>query len=92
MSTVNITFRVDKELKNQASQVMEAVGLNMSSAFTVFLKAIVREGGLPDGVAIDPFYSLENYNELKRRVQEYESGNVNMIRTTMEEIESWTSS
>jgi DNA-damage-inducible protein J len=41
------TIRIDPELKEQASAIYEELGLNLSSAVNVFLKATVREGGMP---------------------------------------------
>ena len=42
-----VSIRTDKKLKAQAEKIFEMVGLNMSSAFNVFLKAAVRERGIP---------------------------------------------
>ena len=84
MKTKNVTFRMDAELKNQTDEIMKEVGLNMSTAFTVFCKAIVREGGMPMSLLIDPFYRKENTDELKRRIKGYESGETQMIDMTAE--------
>ena len=40
-------MRIDPELKDEASQVLEALGLNLTTAVTMFLKEVVREQGLP---------------------------------------------
>ena len=40
-------MRIDPELKDEASQVPEALGLNLTTAVTMFLKEVVREQGLP---------------------------------------------
>ena len=40
-------MRIDPELKEEASQVLEALGLNLTTAVTMFLKEVVRVQGLP---------------------------------------------
>jgi DNA-damage-inducible protein J len=47
MSTTNINFRVDAELKARAEQLFEEIGLPMTTALTVFLKRAVAEGRMP---------------------------------------------
>ena len=87
MKVKNVTFRIDPELKEEADEIMKATGLSLSSAFNVFLKALVREGGIPPGILIDPFYRAENRNELKRRIDDFEAGKTQLERTTMKELE-----
>ena len=60
----------------------------MSAAFDNFLKSIVREGKMPRGILADQFYHPENLCEIKRRIDDYESGKVQLVRTTMEELEA----
>ena len=37
------TMRIDPELKEKANEVLDDLGLNMSTAMNMFLKAVVRE-------------------------------------------------
>jgi addiction module antitoxin, relB/dinJ family len=41
------TMRIDPQLKEESSKVLEDLGLTLSGAVTIFLKAVVREQGLP---------------------------------------------
>jgi DNA-damage-inducible protein J len=50
MSTVNVTFRVDDELKKQADTLFADLGMSLSTAFNVFLRQSVREQQLPFAV------------------------------------------
>ena len=84
MKTKAVSFRIDAELKDQTDEVMKEVGLSMSAAFTVFCKAVVREGGLPMSLLVDPFYRKENMDELKKRIKCYESGETQMVDMTAE--------
>lgn len=46
-NTPTTTMRLDPELKDEAMEIFGSLGLNMTSAVTIFLKAVVREQGLP---------------------------------------------
>lgn len=43
----NINIRIDEDLKRQAEEVLSGLGMNMTTATTVFLKQVVRTGGIP---------------------------------------------
>ena len=47
MKNVNVTLRVDEELKKQADDLFSELGLNLSTAFTIFLRQSVREQQIP---------------------------------------------
>ena len=47
MKTVNVTFRVDDELKKQADTLFDELGMSLSTAFNVFLRQAVREQQIP---------------------------------------------
>jgi DNA-damage-inducible protein J len=40
-------IRIDPDLKEQANAIFEELGLTLSTAVNVFLRAVVREGGMP---------------------------------------------
>jgi len=86
MAQVNI--RIDDELKDRADVLFDELGLNMTTAFTIFVKAAVRQGGIPFEVSLDPFYSEANQAHLRRVIDEYESGKAPLITKTMKELEA----
>lgn len=47
MATTNITIRIDAELKKQAEEVLDELGMNFTTAYTVFTKQLVRDGKFP---------------------------------------------
>ncbi|HCE77884.1 MAG TPA: type II toxin-antitoxin system antitoxin, RelB/DinJ family [Lachnospiraceae bacterium] len=47
MATSNINVRVDSELKEEAEDLFKDLGLNMSTAITMFLKSAVSNNGIP---------------------------------------------
>jgi len=69
-----ISLRVDDELKRNAERTLDDIGLSMSTAINIFLKAVVRENRIPFELSADPFYSRENMAELERRVADIRSG------------------
>lgn len=83
----NVSFRMDDTLKRQTESILEQLGLNMTTAMTMFAKAIVREQRLPLDLSIDPFYSPANQPRLKRAIENYESGKSAPIKKSLEELE-----
>lgn len=47
MATVNVTIRMDENLKKQADELFSDLGLSLSSAITMFAKQAVREQRIP---------------------------------------------
>lgn len=47
MATTNVTIRMDADLKKQAEELFSDLGMNLTTAFTVFAKQAVREQKLP---------------------------------------------
>ena len=48
-----LQVRVDDNLKNQASEILEKEGLDLSTAVRMFLKKVVLEDGFPFNKGID---------------------------------------
>ena len=75
MTTRNVSFRIDENLKIEADEVLKNIGLNMTSALTMFLQQVVNKNSIPfipEGS--DPFYSKANQDKLIRRIKQYEEG------------------
>jgi len=50
MRTVNITVSVEEDTKKQFSDFCENVGMNVTTAFNMFMKAVIRTRELPFSV------------------------------------------
>ena len=74
MGTTSITIRMDEKLKKQAEILFEYMGINMTTAITMFTKAVVRQNKIPFEIAADPFYSESNMRVLEQRIADIESG------------------
>lgn len=82
-----VSFRMDDTLKVQTEAILNELGLNMTTAMTMFAKTIVRERRLPLDLSIDPFYSTANQARLNRAISEYEAAKTAPIQKSMEELE-----
>lgn len=47
MANINVTIRMDEQLKAQADELFYDLGLSLSSAITMFVKQAVREQRIP---------------------------------------------
>ena len=47
MANINVTVRIDEDLKNQADELFDDLGLSFTSAINVFVRQAVREGRIP---------------------------------------------
>jgi DNA-damage-inducible protein J len=66
MSTINVSIRMETDLKQQSERLFAEMGMNMTTAFTIFAKAAVREGRIPFEIRVDPFYNRQNLDRLAR--------------------------
>lgn len=46
-TNTNISIRMDSELKAQADALFAELGMNLSTAFNIFVRQSLREGGIP---------------------------------------------
>ncbi len=53
-NTTNINIRISPDLKQEADNVLSALGLTMSSAVNLFLRKTVQEQGIPFEVSLKP--------------------------------------
>lgn len=45
--TTNISIRMDSDLKAQADELFNDLGMNLTTAFNIFVRQSLREGGIP---------------------------------------------
>jgi DNA-damage-inducible protein J len=73
--TINVTIRLDREIKENAEKLFNDFGMNLSTAFNVFVRQALRQGKIPFEI-YDPFYSEKNQARLARSIKNAESGQV----------------
>ena len=53
MAATNLNIRTDKAIKEQAEQIFNELGLNMTTAINLFLRTVIREHGIPFELKLD---------------------------------------
>lgn len=53
MAQTNINISIDDNLKRQFDSICNELGLNMSTAFTIFAKATIRQQRIPFEIPLD---------------------------------------
>lgn len=52
-TSTNISIRMDSDLKAAAEALFEELGMNLSTAFNIFVRQSLREGGIPFSITSD---------------------------------------
>lgn len=86
MAQINI--RIDDVLKEKAELLFEDLGLNMTTAFNIFIRQSLREGGIPFEITtrVDPFFSEANMKVLEDSIKEANNGKV--ISKSIEDLKA----
>jgi DNA-damage-inducible protein J len=50
--TINLSIRMDKALKEQAENLFSELGMNMTTAFNIFVRQSVRQGKIPFEISL----------------------------------------
>ena len=53
MASTNLNICMDKEIKDPAEEIFNELGLNMTTAINVFLRASIRVHGIPFDLKLD---------------------------------------
>ena len=52
-TTTNISIRMDSDLIAQADDLFSELGMNLTTAFNIFVRQSIREGGIPFEISIN---------------------------------------
>ncbi len=61
--TTNVQIRVDTKLKNDAEKTLNRIGLDLPTAFRIFLNKINVSGGIPFAVNTDGYFNYTKEQE-----------------------------
>ena len=53
MAMTNLNIRTEKVVKDQAEEIFNELGLNMTTAINLFLRTAIREHGIPFDLKLD---------------------------------------
>ena len=75
-NTINVNIRVDEEIKKQTEVLLAEMGLNMTTAVNIFLRQVLRTGGIPFEITTrgDDFYNPINQQRLRKSIDRLENG------------------
>ncbi|MBR1676247.1 MAG: type II toxin-antitoxin system RelB/DinJ family antitoxin [Clostridia bacterium] len=75
MANVNVTIRMDSDLKKQADELFSELGMSMTTAITLFAKQAVREQKIPFeiGLNVPNKETIEALNEFKAMISDKEN-------------------
>jgi DNA-damage-inducible protein J len=75
MAQSAFSVRMDENLKKQFEALCSDFGMNMTTAFTIFAKAVVRERVIPFTISAEP-----SYNEITRKAIADANAGINLSR------------
>lgn len=84
MTTINV--RVDEQVKKQANELFEELGLDMSTALNLFLRQAISYGGIPFEIRKPNKITLEAIEEGRRLAQDENSvgySNINDLKAAL---------
>ena len=77
MSKTSMSIRLDSEVKEQAQQVFNNLGMDMTTAINIFLRQAIQYQGLPFDVRLDEnrklLEVLTDLNQNRNMSQSFES-------------------
>ncbi len=89
MSTSTINTRIDKEVKDKATEVLDKLGLSMSQAITIYLKQIIYTNGIPFDLHVptdETQSALEEALYIEKHPDKYQG--YSKVAELMEDLES----
>lgn len=88
--TVSVQICINADLKKQATELFEELGLDMSSAVNLFLHQCILCGGLPFAVEVPRFNKqmLEAIEEAKKLASDPNAKSYNSLKELKEALES----
>ena len=79
-----ITIRIDETVKKQAEEMLEEIGLNMTTYVVSSLKALLREKKVPFELSTKEQANAEYLAKLEKSIKQAENGEV--VKYTMKEM------
>lgn len=82
MAQTSVNFRMDEQLKKNVEDICQKMGMSLTTALTVFCRKVEQERKIPFEItaeATDPFYSENNMRYLKKKMEDYKAGRLNLV-------------
>ena len=83
MAQVNV--RIDDNVKKDAEDVLDEIGMPMTTAVIIFLKTVARERRIPFEITAESFYSESNMRYLDQKMESYRNGTLKVSEHQLKE-------
>jgi len=87
MAMTSINVRVDERDKQLFDNFCSAIGMNMSTAINMFVKATLREQKIPFELNANSYFTGVNMQYIMEGIRSYQQGVPGVIKT-FEELEA----
>ena len=98
MAQTLVSFRMDSDVKKDMETLCFKLGLNMTTAFNIFARKMIREQSIPFEVSIGKkeeemdesdrlFYSEPNISYIKKVIKEIEEGKAKLVEHDLIEVD-----
>lgn len=84
MAQANINIRTDADLKRDFERLCQDIGMNISTAFNIFMRQSVNKNRISLSLEGDPYRITDE--EMSRRIAAMDAGY--RVEKTMEELEA----
>ena len=87
MAQTNLTIRIDEDIKREAENLFNRIGLNMSAAINVFFRQSIREQAIPFELKpYDDYYTGKRLNRIRHSIAQAERGEI--VTKSIAELET----
>jgi len=63
MSATRISVNIDEGIKKEAQAILSELGLDMTTAVDIFLRTLIREGGIPFAIRTEKAIQDDQYRK-----------------------------
>jgi len=87
MAQTNLTIRIDENIKQEAETLFSRIGLNMTTAITVFIRQAIREQAIPFELKpYDNYYTGARLERVLHSIGQAERGE--LVTKSLAELEA----
>ena len=82
-----VTLRFDDAMKRELDNMVDEMGMNLTTFFTIYAKKALRDRKIPFEITapIDPFFSESNQKQLKKAAAQIDAGQI--VVKTFDDLE-----
>lgn len=90
MANINVTIRMDEDIKRQADDLFSDLGISLSGAITMFMKQAIRQQAIPFKIARDVpnRETLEAIEEVQRLKNDPAKKTYDSFNEILQELDS----